>query len=1094
MSKRRGLKEILGQAEAKAKEYSWSEAAELYEQALGAVGKADFSKTGELREQIGYCLYRGAFQTATQAEFTNRMEKAQEAYEKAAEVYREVDQAKSLYCRALALYARSWTLIDGARKKEVLDDCGSQLKEAMTACKAAEDGLGYGKACTALLFCLWDRDLVEWNWAESSRHLEEAMKQSQNAISTLSEVGDEGELARAYVIAGLHSMRAGLWRAEKRQEFVQTALSHVEKALELSEKTGDEYLIMWSKWTAAATQFNLTGDLELSVKYGEECLQSAKKIRDNFGLGWTFAGLSVIANWMAITEEDPDKKREGHERTMRCAEDATRHLLIVCRYDFLVRSYSEYVESHFYLAQDVETDAEERRRLLGRAIEVGQKGLEYAEQAAVPGSFLHHSLSKALYSLSKMEAQVTEKRRLLEEASEHREKSIDIDKRIGSPFAYWERGVFQNYAALIKAELATIETDKGKKRELLEEAVSHMERCIELCSKWTTIFRQATLFAMFGRYYAWFGDILNQLYTLTGEKATLEKAVNVYQDTAETYQKAELPSRVAEADWHGARLYDQLGEHTKADRSFQSASENYRLAAGKIPQLKEFYMDHALYMQAWSEIEKARQRHAMKQYGLAKEHYEKAAGLHKSTDRWDYLSSNYLALALVDKAEDLSRKEQAEEAREFFEQAAKKFVEAKEAIETRLETIDIQDEKEVATKLAKASNVRRDYCLGRIVLEEAKILDRQGDHGASSRGYGAAAEKFRKVTDAMELESDRRELRPLVDLCRAWHAMTRAEAEASPDLYSEAAQLFDEAKEHGLDEKAKVLALGHSSFCKALEAGARFEATRDMTLYAAAKRHIEAAENYYLKAGFKTASGYAKATYMLFDAYMYMHQAETETDPRKKAQYYQMAEKLLQASAGSYMKAKHPEKSDQVQRLLDGVKEKRQLALSLAEVLHAPTITSTTTSFSTPTPTHEQAVGLERFEHADVQANLILRVKEVKVDEDVRLAIEVVNAGKAPALLIKVDEVIPQGFEIKEVPEMYTFEDSYINMKGKRLNPLKTEDVKIVVKPRSKGTHVIKPRILYIDETGKYKSHEPEPVTIIVKELGIGGWIKGEKR
>jgi len=243
----------------------------------------------------------------------------------------------------------------------------------------------------------------------------------------------------------------------------------------------------------------------------------------------------------------------------------------------------------------------------------------------------------------------------------------------------------------------------------------------------------------------------------------------------------------------------------------------------------------------------------------------------------------------------------------------------------------------------------------------------------------------------------------------------------------------------------------------------------------------------------KNASEYAKATLRLFDAYMYMHKAQTETDPEKKAQYYRIAEKLLQASASSYMKAKHPEKSEEVRRLLESVKEKRQLATSLTEVLHAPTITSTTTSFSTPTPTREQAVGLERFEHADIQANLIVRVKEVRVGEDVEFRVELVNAGKAPALLIKVDEILPEGFEIRKMPEIYTVEDSYIDMKGKRLNPLKTEDVKMVVKALSKGTFIIKPRILYIDETGKYKSHEPQPVTITVKELGIKGWIKGER-
>jgi len=41
------------------------------------------------------------------------------------------------------------------------------------------------------------------------------------------------------------------------------------------------------------------------------------------------------------------------------------------------------------------------------------------------------------------------------------------------------------------------------------------------------------------------------------------------------------------------------------------------------------------------------------------------------------------------------------------------------------------------------------------------------------------------------------------------------------------------------------------------------------------------------------------------------------------------------------------------------------------------------------------------------------------------------------------------------------------------------------------GLFKLKPRILYLDEGGKYKSHEPEPVSITVKELGITGWLKG---
>jgi len=118
-----------------------------------------------------------------------------------------------------------------------------------------------------------------------------------------------------------------------------------------------------------------------------------------------------------------------------------------------------------------------------------------------------------------------------------------------------------------------------------------------------------------------------------------------------------------------------------------------------------------------------------------------------------------------------------------------------------------------------------------------------------------------------------------------------------------------------------------------------------------------------------------------------MDDAEKEGDPDKKAKLYTMVEKVLQTSAGSYTKAEHPEKREQVLRLLEKVKEERELAVSLTEVMHAPTIVSTTKAFTAPTPTHEEAVGSERFEHADIQANLIVRQRELKVGEDLKLEI-----------------------------------------------------------------------------------------------------------
>jgi hypothetical protein len=289
-----------------------------------------------------------------------------------------------------------------------------------------------------------------------------------------------------------------------------------------------------------------------------------------------------------------------------------------------------------------------------------------------------------------------------------------------------------------------------------------------------------------------------------------------------------------------------------------------------------------------------------------------------------------------------------------------------------------------------------------------------------------------------------------------------------------------QAKEHALDQTTSFLAQAHNSFCRALEAGARFEINRDPTLFSTAKNHIEAATRYYLRAGYRIMSDYTRATSRLLDAYLYTYNAQTEADPGKKAQFFQMAERLLQSSVSSYLKAKHPEKSEEVRRILESVKEEREIAVSLTEVLHAPSNVSTTTSFSMPTPTHEQAVGLERFEYADIQANLILRQREVKVGDDIILEMELVNAGKAPAQLIKINEIIPEGFEVKRAPDIFRVEDNFIDMKGRTLSPLKTQELKLILKSMNSGTFHMKPRILFLDESGKYRSHEPEPATVKV--------------
>ncbi len=1099
MSRRGKAEEVLSKAQALEKKYDWLEAAGLHEQALGMIAEDDFSRKGEIQERKGYCFHKAAFQADAKEEFKQRLQQSVEAYEKATELYGKPSKlGKTAWvhrCEAMMAYNGYWLASEAAEKKRLINECWKLTKEALKAFEDAKAALEYGKTFNQLSSSSLLAIAFEWTFQPGAKIVGEAKEHGERTITLLSKVGDSSELAKAYAkTASCLAVLSFYFDSDisDKERHHEQATDYWQKALKSSEETAFLELLSVSFETLAWSTD------EMLAHYGA-ALEYATKTEDKLLRGTALDWLAYATSQKTVEIEDPDKRRENSQKALNYATDAKSQFSSISFSSPRGTAFwTEAPEAEYHLQlASWEPNLRRRRDLLEKAISEGARAFKQAESTGYPHimRYAHRLLARSLTLLARIETDLKEKKKLLEKALEHNKEALRIGDEL-ERFAYWNLGMLWSALGVTRAELSDFERDSESRRNMLEEALSCRERGLQLCLKEFPRFEKKgflQLSAALGNLQYWNGTLLNRLYKLTNESKYQRRAIEAFEEASQSYHKMNLVSRMAECNWKAASSRDGLGEHLRAAENFDMASDNYRSAAEKIPQLKSFYEDHAKYMEAWSEIEKARHHHGRQEYGLAKEHFEKAAVLHGSLKKWKYLTSNYSAWAQVESGEYLSRQEQTEEAIEAFKQATELFNETRSSFQVEIDRMEDGDEKTMAVTLAKSADLRREYCVGRIALEEARILDRKGDHYSSSQKYGAAAEKFEKILGRLESEQDRKEFKLMTTLSRAWEKMTRAESEISPTFYSEASQLFEEAKELSPNERAKMLTLGHSRFCKALEAGTKFADAGDTTFHTAALKHLESAAKYYTGAGVKYASEYARATGLLFDAYKYMGDAKKENDPGKKAKFYKMAEKVLQTSAGSFMKAEHPEKREQVARLLEKVKEEQELALSLSEVLHAPSIVSTTTAFNMPAPTQESAVGLERFENADVQANLLLRVKEVRVGEDVDFRLELINAGKAPALLIKVDEIMPEGFEIKEVPEVYTVEDSYLNLKGKRLNPLKTEDVRIVVRPELKGTHVIKPRILYIDETGKYKSHEPEPVTLTVKELGISGWIKGEK-
>lgn len=1080
------IEQVLSKAKEQQRQYNWSGALDSYKKALGLASEQDLARRAEIHEQSGYALYKLAMQAENVDSFKERMGPATTNYAKARDLYEKLNEpGKGSRSGAMIAYLSFWLASEPAEKKRFLDDSWRLTKESCKVFGEHKDANGYAETYSQLHIAGIFRLLLEGDFHRSEQTLRDAVEHGEQAIRLLSISENPGELARALAITAVFAnwFSTCLPDPEEQQKYVEKVLAYWNKAKDLSEEAA---LLQLSQSPVGA--FILPTGSDETLTNLKKALEQAGKTGDRLVTGSALDQLAHHTGWKAVGTENPDLLREALQYAEEAKNQYSPLSFISPRGDkFWIEAPAEY---YWQLAL-FETDAGKRRDLLEKSLGPATDGLKLAEQSGYPEviGLAHHVLSKTLASLANLEARSGERKRLLGTALEHRKDSIKITEQL-QPFLYWNQGVMQNYLGDIKSQLAEVTEDPEARRSIFEETLQDKESSLRLCTRNLSIL-SLSQFGHLGRWQYQYGDFLNRSYEVTKDKQQLRKAAQAFLDAAESYQRLNLKSRAAECCWKAAEAYDTLDEHLKSAENFTLATNNYTNATQEIPQLREFYRQHASYMEAWGEIEKARFHHARQEYASAKEYYEKAATLHGSTERWKYLSHNYSAWGQVEKAEDLSRNAQEEEAIQAFGVAAELFQQAKASLQAGLKEIEDPGEKGMAIGLLKAADLRREYCRARVLVEEARLLDKKGDHSSSSETYGRATQTLRKITEALESEQDRKEIELIITLCRAWQMMTLAEAKTSPELYLEASRLFEEAKELSPDERGRMLALGHSRFCQALEAGARFVDKRDAKLHATAVENLESAADYYLRAGFQNASEYAEATELLFDAYLRMNDAKKEKDPENKAKLYAMAERVLEASAESYLKAEHPGKRKQVSRLLEKVKKERELALSLSEVVYRPPILSTTVAFSTPTPTHERPVGLDRFEHAAIQASVISRRKSLMVGEELDLEIELVNAGRGPAQLIKIEDILPQGFELIEKPEAYRVEDDFVNMKGKRLDPLKTEEIKLVLKPKLPGQFRLKPRILFLDESGGYKSHEPEPLEITVKELGISGWIKG---
>jgi KaiC/GvpD/RAD55 family RecA-like ATPase len=1071
-------------------EYKWLEAADLIQKALNASEDPGYSIPEAWKKVAFYCNMASR-QARDIEEFKRLRQHAVETYEKAAALFEKEGEPESKgkrsECQARAELARSWLASSSAEKQEILVKCDKNARKAREIFNNIGDKVNYSKSCNILSQCLFDRVYLSTTEAEKKNFVLQAIEISDDVISISEKLDSSEDVLLALSLASLNSWYyANIGETESlRKEYSRKSLENSKKAIDLSKKVRSLHSKEMALWARSLAIWCFTERIESSLQYAKEMWEQASLIRDNYFKGIASYLLAVITDLMVPAEANPNKKKQLYEDIIRYSENSIKNLSMVGQDGAIAEVYLVYPQSYSYLSREFALNPTEKLAFSKKAVRIGEKGLEHALRSGSSDAIASnlHALSKAYNYYSNLEPRMHEKPKLLKISLGYRKEYV---RMVQEAFEsnLWVLGLGLVYAGETESDLAKLEKSEGKKAVLLQDAISDMKRGIPLCEQWVESIgtsSQPTLVAIVAGFQDSFGSILKDNYLLTGDRQNLTQSNEVFDGAAENFRKVDLPSRVAESYWKIASNFDTIGNYEKASGNFEKAFAGYKVAARKIEQFGDFYIDFSNYMKAWSEIENAKLSHTNGKYETARQHYERASSLLGQSKLWNYLSLNFYAWAILEQAEDLSKKEKSKEAIKSFEIAVKFIRESKKALETKLKEIDKRDEENLVRNLVKASEAREAYSYGRIAIEEARTLDKKGNHLISSEKYGEAAKIFEKLAVKYS-EQIGRETKPLVFLCQAWEKMTLAESRNSPIMYEEAAELFEKANEYATNESASLLALAHSSFCRALEAGTEFEITRNMEIYEETKKHLDVASEYYLKAGFDAFAEYAKATQHLFEAYVLMEKAKRETDLGKEAKFFQLAEKILQVSVDSYVKAKYQEKTEQVQHLLQKVKEEREVAVSLSEVFHAPNVTSATGSFTTLSPTQEIAVGLERFEHADIQSKVVLDRNEINVGEDAELRIQIVNVGKEPVLLARIENILPESFQLIKSPMGFSFENLRLKILGKQLVPLKTDEIILTLRSLKSGVFEIRPKIVCVDETGQQIVFKTEPATYTVSD------------
>ena len=1023
-------------------------------------------------QQTALDHFNAAFRLTNTHDFSNAIQKAIQAERKALSNLRgrTKDRAQFFRCRAMISFMQYWLESDAQPKKLLLDKAWHDAKRALSSFDAAGNALEKVKTFNQFSFSAALGINYDGNFRSRVARSKEVVAIARQIVALVSRLKDKEVAATALARTALFLDTCGDEVSDPRTRY----------------RVDLEGVRLWNRALRTSREAALAGisnpplgffrilaeDEGLSIC--QEALNLARRRKDCFSIGWLTDQMSARTYWKARRGENLKVCREAAMESLSFAKEAVANyetLNFTSPNDGVAWVHSPYAE-YFWLLAELQSSSTERQLLLEKSMRSTPELLQLARRTGYSEIvfYAHHITAKVATTLAETAANPRRKHKLLFQALGHRRQAIKAGKAHIPP-GHWNLGLNLRYLADIQSNLANLELNSQKRRMLLMGAVKNKERGLAISSQYLRSLAKAQshlLRVPLGAYYRGHGDLLLKLADLAKSQSWVRRAALAYSSAAEWLENTSMYAGLSECYWKTGQLYSRLQAHSIASENYALASNAYERAANGIPHLKELYHDYALYMKAWSRIEKAREHHERLELYQAGNRYREAANFLRSSKRWNPLALHYSAMAKMESGESHSRQGNSSEAILCFKQASETFHQSRASSHQLLIALDQASEREMIE--SQAEPLREEYCLARVVLEEARIAESRGDHLTGSEKYALAADKFKEVSRSSRAE-ERKEGEFLCLLAKAWERSARAALNDSVELLKGARALFQRARRCAPDRNAGLLALGHIDLCDALIASAEFANTIDVFPYENALRKIDAATSCYLRAGYKAAADYASARKLLLQASFQISQGNKRNSQKETKILYESAAVLLHESANAFDRAGHHAEKSDVLGLIDKVKMEWGLASQLTDILNAAARKTTSLAFVIPTHGRETPAGVERFEQPGIEATLVDSSSSESADR-LSFEVRVTNIGNQAIRLRRIDDIIPNETELVDVSANWRTKGQGLETVERRIAPLKTETVTLTLRLASKdGLLRCRPRIDFIDEKGVQRQH-----------------------